>query len=788
VWNQDTAEDKGLLRLLKEDSNDFLGRVTITLGELLTAGTVQEQWYELQKRSNRSTVSGSLHLQFELRAPKTVTKREENSPAVQEGQQLFGSILARLLAFDSVSCPPDLQFAAGYPPISTFSHFILLDFCLRRSIGLRYLELSLLDAVIQGPKFDWRVIRTQFSRLHLVFQREAFPARLPESKRLRRCLRQLEATILFHLCHLNACFPCDSPEGALSACLAVLRDLYSAEVFGNWRQGGESPNEILTLALTAGATMTVRRLLETAPDRDVLQLTHIAKLLADDVLVHLTFFQQAFMQHQVNSALLLSTAYLQEVFRELRQTSLITRRTLAGGDAEKETSNIWSPDFRSQVLDLFLELNDLLNAHPEVRQLSTLPADLADLFAPMMEDWFSNLESRLFQWMRRCLNSDKFVKLSSSKLHSASVAEVVAALQEAISFLSALRWPVDRHAVTFMTRLASVICRRTFGYADELEKLFSEELASAEQASSPSLSQKMLSSFTSKKKEAVNRGCFFSKRMITMINNLEELGSELFELKEMLAPAENARAMANPPASAEIQGVGLLNLVITGVEDLPLAKNFTCNPYVVVKPAGTEMELARVDFQRLTVNPVWHETFSLPLYEPTVALDIYCFSRSFSGEDELLGFQYLPLDFVAASDSQSIILPLKPGGRMNLKVGLISQNPDNIKVAFGVTFARLNSSIYDLVGLGVSKILPVLAEELDHACKPLREGFKLLSKDSDASPGHFLQCLEDYFFGKVAPANTHPGKPLSHFSIRTDNSHKAEFPGGSLSATCGDFV
>jgi len=66
VWHKDPNSEKSVLKMLKEEPNDFLGRVVLQIDELFDFGNFTDKWFELQKRSNRSNISGSIRIQFDL--------------------------------------------------------------------------------------------------------------------------------------------------------------------------------------------------------------------------------------------------------------------------------------------------------------------------------------------------------------------------------------------------------------------------------------------------------------------------------------------------------------------------------------------------------------------------------------------------------------------------------------------------------------------------------------------------------------------------------------------------
>ena len=66
MWNKDKNE-RNLKKLLKDESHDFLGMITLNINDILAKEKdVVDEWYELQKRSTRSNISGKIRIQYSI--------------------------------------------------------------------------------------------------------------------------------------------------------------------------------------------------------------------------------------------------------------------------------------------------------------------------------------------------------------------------------------------------------------------------------------------------------------------------------------------------------------------------------------------------------------------------------------------------------------------------------------------------------------------------------------------------------------------------------------------------
>jgi len=65
LWDHDDPEEVSIFSrkfLIKDETNDFLGQVSLDAREIVSKSEPTERWFPLQQRSKRSNISGDLHL------------------------------------------------------------------------------------------------------------------------------------------------------------------------------------------------------------------------------------------------------------------------------------------------------------------------------------------------------------------------------------------------------------------------------------------------------------------------------------------------------------------------------------------------------------------------------------------------------------------------------------------------------------------------------------------------------------------------------------------------------
>jgi hypothetical protein len=737
----------------KDDSDEFLGMATISVGELITKSARTgfiSQWYPLGKRADKKDKHVGGQILVEATMGGTTDNTEEKSMSNHQQQQMSDY---ELLQSQLVSCKVSfkklyttllracLEHDLTYMRIdgnsvtseilSDEAKILLKVFGKKWTVGDAFQVISYLEQVFimhQNNKVPIPVVVTTFDVLHDNMKIDGW---LPAYERphLIDLLDQMEAFHSKQVCHYREYFPKAEPEGALQNAILLWRMIFKNKIFRE--QHPDLPqsfrDEIRNKILEHVENRYTKLLGLSSPfvetTEDILTgLAKLADLIVEDIEDDLKYYHVIFSQ-EINIVRVSAETYLKNFIQELENNSERIASPEAV-EASKATFELYS---RVKLMD-----KQYAKLVPGLKRLSIGSGfNIEKWFKDFVISWLKAQQDKTEEWVKNAIDSDKLEKTSDEIPHSSSVVDLFSIMFEELDLIKGLEWSDIDQKTEFMTTFAKIVTKAIEQYCDSMQ---SGEIKKEDNNNkmNPLLAGAAaafgLETEAQQPTDINNESCIKLCNIEEALLKLDEMYKSIQEqdLKKVSKPKiNNVRA-----ADGTITGTFGLEIVF-GENIKPCNKNGLSSPYVLIKlpdgtpiptgedglPAQQSLELARSSVVHDSVNPIWDETFQISIL-PTKAIEIYVYNKtSFLTSDEECGKKVVRLSSGWCDhQTHDIWIKLEPQGRLLIRITMEGEGED-LAFFFKNAKQRLMRALIDFLRALVHRISPYVREALTKACK-----------------------------------------------------------------------
>jgi hypothetical protein len=446
----------------KDDSDEFLGMATISVGELITKSARTgfiSQWYPLGKRADKKDKHVGGQILVEATMGGTTDNTEEKSMSNHQQQQMSDY---ELLQSQLVSCKVSfkklyttllracLEHDLTYMRIdgnsvtseilSDEAKILLKVFGKKWTVGDAFQVISYLEQVFimhQNNKVPIPVVVTTFDVLHDNMKIDGW---LPAYERphLIDLLDQMEAFHSKQVCHYREYFPKAEPEGALQNAILLWRMIFKNKIFRE--QHPDLPqsfrDEIRNKILEHVENRYTKLLGLSSPfvetTEDILTgLAKLADLIVEDIEDDLKYYHVIFSQ-EINIVRVSAETYLKNFIQELENNSERIASPEAV-EASKATFELYS---RVKLMD-----KQYAKLVPGLKRLSIGSGfNIEKWFKDFVISWLKAQQDKTEEWVKNAIDSDKLEKTSDEIPHSSSVVDLFSIMFEELDLIKGLEW------------------------------------------------------------------------------------------------------------------------------------------------------------------------------------------------------------------------------------------------------------------------------------------------------------------------------------------------------------
>ncbi|ORX85927.1 hypothetical protein BCR32DRAFT_290389 [Anaeromyces robustus] len=771
IWDK---KAKG--KFWKKDDDEFLGMISISMGELINRTARSgyfSQWYNLNKRPDKKDKYAGGQILIEATEGDTTNTSNEKSMSNRQEQQmsdyellqsqlvnckvsfkkLYTTLLKSCLEHDLNYVRPDIDgYSITSEILSDEAKILLKIFGKKWIVGDAFQVISYLEQVFimhQSNKVPIHVVVATFDVLRDSMKTEGW---LPAYERphLIDLLDQMESFHSKQVCHYREYFPKDQPEGALQNALLLWRMIFKNRIFKQQHPDlPESFREEIGKKILEHVENRYTKLLGLSSPfvettEDILNgLAKLADLIVEDIEDDLKYYHVIFSQ-EVNIVRVSAETYLKNFIQELENNS----ERIASPEAVEASKATFELYNRVKLMD-----KQYAKLVPGLKRLSIGSGfNVEKWFKEFVTSWLKAQQDKTIEWVKNAIDSDKLERISEDIPHSSSVVDLFSIMFEELELIRGLEWSDVDQYTEFVTTFSKIVTKAIEQYCDSLQ---SGEIKKDEGGNkmNPLLAAAFgIESENHQPTDIANESC-------VKLCNIEEALLKLDEMYKLIqeqnikkvkeTKSTNVRA-----ADGTITGTFGLEIVF-GENIKPCNKNGLSSPYVLVKlPDGTPipigedgvpvqqtLELARSSVVYDSVNPIWDETFQISLL-PTKTIEILVYNKtSFLTSDELCGKKVVRLSSGWCDhQTHDIWIKLEPQGRLLIRITMDGEGED-IDFFFKNARQRLMRARIDFVRALVNRISPIVREILTKACKdneaaplPNKSIFSLTKSYSNLTP------------------------------------------------------
>eukprot|EP00042_Codosiga_hollandica_P058381 m.878958 g.878958 ORF g.878958 m.878958 type:complete len:1094 (-) comp59840_c0_seq2:1948-5229(-) len=452
--------------LLHQTKDDFLGVVAIAITSIPAEGVTQT--FPLEKRSDKSNVSGTVTLRLGLDYGSDF----DETRVTQSALDLYFEFLTLLIAIDAIEFAGTNAGGVWDGTLAPFSRSLLHQLAF-------YLGIGELHKTCVG----WRAL----AQHSITYKNAVGPLRLAQLLEEiidlldKRRISDLEAAALaatitdfyqHHLSNIKNMFGRFdvSKDGGMQAGYSIIlaKLCHSVKL---WKKGEGRTIDADVAAATQAALEAHFATVQTLSAVDQKIQGHkivVAVKTVTTLSRHLdglkSFFARMFSKANVDIVSMALTTFNKQV------AALI------------EATSGWCID-ESKVADLGMLPFELYfaakNYEKQARTLldPSLPLSLRifENFLQLVADWISRTQSQSDQWLKRAIELDKAVPISTKIKMSSSIVDVFRCLHDVVEFWHRLDWSREVAFKPLQSQLIQVICRASEAYAAAIKTKLDKE-------------------------------------------------------------------------------------------------------------------------------------------------------------------------------------------------------------------------------------------------------------------------------------------------------------------------
>ncbi|KAI6208157.1 Phorbol ester/diacylglycerol-binding protein unc-13 [Aphelenchoides besseyi] len=487
VWDEDNDLKSKLRQKLTRESDDFLGQTMI---EVRTLSGEMDVWYNLEKRTDKSAVSGAIHLliKVDIKGEERLAPYHTQYTCLHE--HLFHHYYKDLKEDDEIKIPEAKgddawkvyfeetgqeivdEFAMRYGVEAIYqamTHFACL--CtkfmysgapallstLLANINAFYAHSASTSAVSAPDRFNASNFgKDQFVRildnlhialrLELIMYRENFPPNKPAKHRdLKSTVDLLTSITFFRMKVLELVTPPRASKVMQDCVVECLKQTYQ-KLFGNLCKNNENDEN------DEKYDMTIKFYFEF--------LDYLSQVIQEDRDIYTPVLNQFPQELNVGH---LSATTLWNLYKNDLKNALIEH-------AETKTSET------TEYMNLYFKVKHfyftyVADLEPFKNSIPEFPA----WFVPFVMDWLNLNDEHSMDILRNAYNRDKtenFPQTSEHTKFSNSVVDVFTQLNEALKLLTQMECPNPEVYTEMMQRFSTTLNKVLLAYAEMVQKDF----------------------------------------------------------------------------------------------------------------------------------------------------------------------------------------------------------------------------------------------------------------------------------------------------------------------------
>ena len=450
VWDEDKDLRAKLRKKLNQERDEFLGQIIIDVSKLSCS---IDDWYILEKRTEKSIVSGSIRLLIRI----DIEGEETGVPYIKQYSLLHKKLYQYMHGQRSLNAPGDVGSDLWTTYLDQPGQEILDEFSGRYNIETIYQAMTHFSCLAKRFNEDGypRLINTMLANISCHFSQLAsestssFQQHLAAThfgkEQFEEILNQLYEQTNTCISNYRSSFPTSDPSG-LSNLKATIDLLKNIVLFRNKLFEDKSPQQpvdvvkqLISNCLDSNFKLMLDNCVQTAEisedqgdiNQDIvywLELIQlVTELIEDDKTVYSNYFSQ--FPSEIDLGQLSATKLWHSLITKIKGFLL----------KQESCSNRTST---AEYMKLFHKMNVLFNKH--VANYQSVEAEYNTIFEPLIADWLKETDKKWMEFLSAAIHIDDkntFKPVTEDSRHSESVVDMFCFIMETIDIILKFQIP-----------------------------------------------------------------------------------------------------------------------------------------------------------------------------------------------------------------------------------------------------------------------------------------------------------------------------------------------------------